>query len=189
MTADQLAALQSGMNARLAQLQSAYNAAGTEAEGLVAQAMLSQTDVDSVLMQTGSSIALLGGDLYQAVLGNHPFPLDGSSIDQAGAASTWDNLSQDVQTTLVASLHYEGDFGTAWSAAGTLASMAVNAALPVIKPIVEGGLGILAVVGLVLFGPELFGAARTAKAMAGTKARKWSGYRAARRKSKPRRYW
>ena len=169
-------ALQTGMNNRLAQLQGAYVIAGQQAQGLVSQALLSQTDVDQTLMQTGTTIEMLGAELYQAVLGNHPFPLDGSTVDQPAAAQSWDQLAQDVQDALTNVLRYEGGYGTAWSAVKTLAQMGLDAALPVLKPVAEGLFWVGVVALGIFFGPELLGTARAVKSLSGVKKKRRKGW-------------
>lgn len=55
---------------------------------------------------------LLGGDLYQAVLGNHVFPLDdGTQADPDAALVAWNQLAQSSQELMTGYLGYVNKWG------------------------------------------------------------------------------
>ncbi len=55
---------------------------------------------------------LLEGDLYQAVIGEHVFPLDvGDAPDPVAALASWNQIAGDVQAQLTGVLGYLGKWG------------------------------------------------------------------------------
>lgn len=92
------------VDAKLAELNAAYSSARwtvSTSPILSAQDALYGESIRSAIFQTQASLAMLGGDLYQAVLGNHVFPLDaGTDADPEAALVIWNKIAGDVQDTL-----------------------------------------------------------------------------------------
>ncbi len=63
--------------------------------------------------RTRSTLQLLHGDLYQAVMGNHVFPLDtGEQPDPEAALNVWVKLAGDAQETMSGVMGYVGKWGS-----------------------------------------------------------------------------
>jgi len=101
------------LDAKLAELRAGHQAALDEI-GIVASAQDAAYGSHSyyALEQVQKSIDLLSGDLYQAVLGQHVFPLDdGTAPDPAAALDIWNTLARDAQETLSGVLKYQRSWG------------------------------------------------------------------------------
>lgn len=76
------------------------------------QDLFGNSSIANALKMTYRSLQLLGGDLYQAVIGSRPFPLDnGTSVNTAAALQAWNQLAMNTQETLVGVLGYMGKWG------------------------------------------------------------------------------
>ncbi len=78
----------------------------------VIQDLLGNSSIANALKMTYRTLSLLGGDLYQAAIGQHVFPLDnGSGPNEQAALAVWNNLAADVQQTLTGVLGYMAKWG------------------------------------------------------------------------------
>lgn len=115
------------LDAKLAELQGAYQAtmstfgvpAGTWLPALSLaqiQDLLPYGAGDgrqaSALQTVATSLNLLSTDLYDAVIGNHVFPLDnGAAANPPAALASWNQLAADIQDSLTGVLNYQGKWG------------------------------------------------------------------------------
>ncbi|MBP6479841.1 MAG: hypothetical protein KA310_03245 [Pseudomonadales bacterium] len=77
----------------------------------VIQDLFGGSSIANALKQTHRTLSLLGGDLYEAVLGRFPFPLEGTSPNVPAALASWNQLAQDVRDTLGGIFAYTAKWG------------------------------------------------------------------------------
>jgi hypothetical protein len=153
----------SALDAKLVELDTAFRHAAKSYLGLddvnplkiSAQVLMDLTggnsSIANALVRTYKTLQLLGGDLYQAVIGQHVFPLDdGTAVNQEAALNTWNNLALDTQETLSGILGYMDK----WQPLPGL----LNAAKPYLNPLKwPWWLQLVALAGGVYYGSKLLG--------------------------------
>lgn len=99
------------MDAKLAELTHAYQSIQLGSIGMM-QDLAYGGRLASAGATVREGLALMGGDLYQAVLGNHVFPLDdGTQADPDAALSAWNQLAQSSQEVMTGVLGYINKWG------------------------------------------------------------------------------
>lgn len=105
--------LQSQLDAKLGELINAEQAviASYQSSGSALFTVVGG-NVGDYITQAQNAIDLLQGALYQAALGQAPFPLDtGTQVDQVGALAAWNQLAASTQNLLSQTLHWTGTWG------------------------------------------------------------------------------